>query len=104
MVLLSSERNLNPKAACLKRREEEKADDMPGRPMNVNAEDLQQSNMGPKVGLNASMEGLVQNYCHLLCKSLLQMLAACFVLLTHNITMDFLIIAYGLEKKKTIFI
>jgi len=53
MVLLSSERNLNPKAACLKRREEEKADDMPGRPMNVNAEDLQQSNMGPKVCLNA---------------------------------------------------
>ncbi|XP_052234646.1 transcription factor 4-like isoform X1 [Dreissena polymorpha] len=42
------ERNLNPKAACLKRREEEKADDLPGRPMNVNAEDLQQGNMGPK--------------------------------------------------------
>ncbi|XP_052785689.1 transcription factor 12-like isoform X3 [Mya arenaria] len=42
------ERNLNPKAACLKRREEEKADDIPGRPMNVNAEDLQQGNMPPK--------------------------------------------------------
>ena len=38
-----AERNLNPKAACLKRREEEKSDDLPGRPMNVNAEDLAQN-------------------------------------------------------------
>ena len=44
-----SERNLNPKAACLKRREDEKSEDIPGRPMNVNAEDLQQGSMGPKV-------------------------------------------------------
>ena len=29
-AILTSERNLNPKAACLKRREEEKADEMPG--------------------------------------------------------------------------
>ncbi|XP_053387726.1 transcription factor 12-like isoform X5 [Mercenaria mercenaria] len=42
------ERNLNPKAACLKRREDEKSEDLPGRPMNVNAEDLQQGSMGPK--------------------------------------------------------
>ncbi|XP_046350333.1 transcription factor 4-like isoform X6 [Haliotis rufescens] len=33
------ERNLNPKAACLKRREEEKSDDMPGR---MNADDIAQ--------------------------------------------------------------
>ena len=46
----SSERNLNPKTACLKRREEEKSEDMPGgRPMNVNAEDLAQGPMGGKV-------------------------------------------------------
>ncbi|KAL5020223.1 hypothetical protein ScPMuIL_003115, partial [Solemya velum] len=34
------ERNLNPKAACLKRREEEKTEDLPGR--SISAEDLAQ--------------------------------------------------------------
>lgn len=29
IVIIASERNLNPKAACLKRREEEKAEDGP---------------------------------------------------------------------------
>jgi hypothetical protein len=32
--VLSSERNLNPKAACLKRREEEKAEDGPKIPQH----------------------------------------------------------------------
>lgn len=42
---------MNPKAACLKRREDEKSDDLPSRPMNVNAEDLQQGSIGPKVNI-----------------------------------------------------
>ena len=51
-VIASSERNLNPKTACLKRREEEKSEDLPGgRPMNVNAEDLAQGPMGGKVSI-----------------------------------------------------
>ena len=50
--IASSERNLNPKTACLKRREEEKSEDLPGgRPMNVNAEDLAQGPMGGKVSI-----------------------------------------------------
>ncbi|XP_060582964.1 transcription factor 12-like isoform X4 [Ruditapes philippinarum] len=51
------ERNLNPKAACLKRREDEKSDDIPGRPMNVNAEDLQQGSMGPKCPPDVNKQG-----------------------------------------------
>ena len=50
MYVFTLERNLNPKTACLKRREEEKSEDLPGgRPMNVNAEDLAQGSMGGKV-------------------------------------------------------
>ena len=30
-IYVISERNLNPKAACLKRREEEKTEELPGR-------------------------------------------------------------------------
>jgi len=39
ILLIISERNLNPKAACLKRREEEKAED----------------NVGPKLGHHLSV-------------------------------------------------
>ncbi|XP_070178154.1 transcription factor 12-like [Littorina saxatilis] len=42
------ERNLNPKAACLKRREEEKTEELPGRALN--SEDLaSQGHLGSKV-------------------------------------------------------
>lgn len=52
------ERNLNPKTACLKRREEEKSEDLPGgRPMNVNAEDLAQGSMGGKCPPDPSKPG-----------------------------------------------
>ncbi|KAK7095741.1 hypothetical protein V1264_005111 [Littorina saxatilis] len=43
------ERNLNPKAACLKRREEEKTEELPGRALN--SEDLaSQGHLGSKCG------------------------------------------------------
>lgn len=52
------ERNLNPKTACLKRREEEKSEDLPGgRPMNVNAEDLAQGSMGGKCATDPTKPG-----------------------------------------------
>ena len=38
---LFSERNLNPKAACLKRREEEKTEELPGR-VAMSGEDMSQ--------------------------------------------------------------
>ena len=45
-----SERNLNPKAACLKRREEEKTEELPGR--GLSSDDLtQQPGMPGKVRL-----------------------------------------------------
>lgn len=42
----STERNLNPKAACLKRREEEKTEELPGRGLGPGPEDLVQQAMG----------------------------------------------------------
>ncbi|XP_050395651.1 transcription factor 4 isoform X3 [Patella vulgata] len=57
------ERNLNPKAACLKRREEEKTEDLPGRSMNsvnsVNSEDLaQQAVLADSAALNNQVKGI----------------------------------------------
>ncbi len=43
------ERNLNPKAACLKRREEEKTEDLPGRSMHGGVDLAQQAAMASKV-------------------------------------------------------
>ena len=48
IILVSAERNLNPKAACLKRREEEKTEELPGRALN--SEDMaSQAHLGSKV-------------------------------------------------------
>merc|ERR1719277_1041366 len=45
------ERNLNPKAACLKRREEEKTEELPGRPLGGGADDpMTPAHMTPGVG------------------------------------------------------
>lgn len=49
--LFSVERNLNPKAACLKRREEEKTEELPGGRGGMTADDLaaQQAALSGKV-------------------------------------------------------
>ena len=48
IILVCAERNLNPKAACLKRREEEKTEELPGRALN--SEDMaSQAHLGSKV-------------------------------------------------------
>ena len=49
-IFFPSERNLNPKAACLKRREEEKTEELPGRG-GLSADDLvsQQAGIAGKV-------------------------------------------------------
>lgn len=49
--LVSVERNLNPKAACLKRREEEKTEELPGGRGGMTADDLavQQAALSGKV-------------------------------------------------------
>lgn len=48
---ISAERNLNPKAACLKRREEEKTEELPGGRGGMTADDLaaQQAALSGKV-------------------------------------------------------
>lgn len=51
------ERNLNPKAACLKRREEEKSDEMPGRSMLVPQHELVQQNV-----LSSKVTNTATNY------------------------------------------
>ena len=53
-----TERNLNPKAACLKRREEEKSEELPGRSLhgaNVDMGQGQHGVPGGKVRITATM-------------------------------------------------
>lgn len=54
MHLHLTERNLNPKAACLKRREEEKTEELPGRALSAD-EMAQQAALAGKVGQFASL-------------------------------------------------
>lgn len=50
LIFVHTERNLNPKAACLKRREEEKTEELPGR-LGPPTDLAQQAALGgPKVG------------------------------------------------------
>ena len=50
-----AERNLNPKAACLKRREEEKTEELPGRSLGPPVDLAQQAAMAGKVRINTTM-------------------------------------------------